>query len=89
MAKCKWEDTTLNGLAGKKVTGPNGNYIFLPYCGSKYGSKPNNYLGISGMIWTSIPLGNKNGRYMLFNGASYKITQCARYYTNPVRPVSN
>lgn len=89
MDKCDWEDSTFNGFAGKKVTGPNGNYIFLPYSGSRYGSKPNTYLGISGKMWTSIPLGTKNGRYVLFDSVSYKFTQSARYSTCTVRPVSN
>lgn len=31
--KCKWEWSNLNGKNGYKVTGPNGNYIFLPAAG--------------------------------------------------------
>lgn len=31
--KCTWEWTTLNGIKGYRVTGPNGNYIFLPAAG--------------------------------------------------------
>ena len=31
--KCEWENTTYNGVAGCKVTGPNGNSIFLPFAG--------------------------------------------------------
>lgn len=30
---CEWEWTTLNGVKGNKVTGPNGNWIFLPAAG--------------------------------------------------------
>ena len=30
---CKWERTELNGVSGYKVTGPNGNSIFLPAAG--------------------------------------------------------
>ena len=30
---CTWEWTTLNGVNGYKVTGPNGNSIFLPAAG--------------------------------------------------------
>ena len=33
--KCTWEWTTLNGVNGRKVTGPNGNSIFLPAAGFK------------------------------------------------------
>ena len=28
--KCSWEWTTLNGVSGQLVTGPNGNSIFFP-----------------------------------------------------------
>ena len=31
--KCSWEWTTLNGVYGYRVTGPNGNSIFLPAAG--------------------------------------------------------
>ena len=31
--KCKWDWTTQNGVNGYKVTGPNGNSIFLPAAG--------------------------------------------------------
>lgn len=31
IANCTFTDVTLNGVLGSKVTGPNGNYIFLPY----------------------------------------------------------
>lgn len=29
-SKCKWEKARLNGISGYKITGPNGNYIFVP-----------------------------------------------------------
>lgn len=35
--KCKWEWKELNGKKGYKVTGPNGNFIFLPAAGSLIG----------------------------------------------------
>lgn len=34
--KCKWVWTTLNGVNGYKVVGPNGNSIFLPAAGYMY-----------------------------------------------------
>ena len=36
--KCSWTQTTQNGVYGKKVTGPNGNSIFLPAAGWQYGT---------------------------------------------------
>lgn len=34
---CRWEKTSLKGVAGNLVIGPNGNSIFLPYAGSRIG----------------------------------------------------
>lgn len=36
--ECSWEWTTYNDVNGQLVTGPNGNSIFLPATGRKYGS---------------------------------------------------
>lgn len=36
--KCTWEWTTVNGVAGQLVTGPNGNSIFLPAAGLRCSS---------------------------------------------------
>lgn len=36
--KCTWVSTTINGTKGTQVTGPNGNSIFFPAGGRKYGS---------------------------------------------------
>lgn len=36
--KCKWELTIQNGKKGYRIIGPNGNYIFLPAGGFRYGS---------------------------------------------------
>ncbi len=30
---CSWENTSMDGARGWKVTGPNGSWIFLPYAG--------------------------------------------------------
>lgn len=35
--KCAWEIYTENGVRGAKVTGPNGNAIFLPFTGYRFG----------------------------------------------------
>ena len=34
---CTWTWTTVNGVNGYRVTGPNGNSIFLPAAGYRYG----------------------------------------------------
>ena len=59
--QCTWEWINTNDFTGYKVTGPNGNSIFLPAAGYRYGSSldcagsygyyrsstPNDYLAIS------------------------------------------
>ncbi len=50
--KCSWEQRTENGVKGYRVTGPNGNSIFLPAAGclnfqGLYG------VGVKGYYWTS------------------------------------
>lgn len=41
---CKWELVTQNNINGMKVTGPNGNYIFLPGAG-QYEGHTHQYIG--------------------------------------------
>ena len=36
---CTWQWTSVNGVNGQKVTGPNGNSIFLPAAGYRYGTE--------------------------------------------------
>jgi len=51
--KCEWEITTLNGAKGYKVTGPNGNSIFLPLAGYRLGSEIVG-AGQSGFYWSGV-----------------------------------
>ena len=50
--ECTWEWTELNGVNGCKVTGPNGNSIFLPAAGSRLGAELNDR-GAYGTYWSS------------------------------------
>lgn len=52
--KCTWEWTTVNGQNGNRVTGPNGNSIFLPATGMyNYSGYDLALSGNSGYIWSS------------------------------------
>jgi len=52
--KCKWTWTELGDVHGFKVTGPNGNSIFLPAAGNRQWAKT--YLNDAyGYYWTSTP----------------------------------
>ncbi|MBR4897541.1 MAG: hypothetical protein IKZ48_01965 [Prevotella sp.] len=50
--KCTWTWTIKNGINGRKVTGPNGNSIFLPAAGYRDGAELYD-LGNYGLFWTS------------------------------------
>ena len=52
--RCSWERTNLNGVIGYKVTGPNGNSIFIPIAGA-YNSFDDqlNSVGSIGWIYSS------------------------------------
>ena len=52
--KCTWTWTTQNGVKGYKVTGPNGNHIFLPAAGYRIGSSLG-FDGYDGYYWSSTP----------------------------------
>ncbi|MBR2416136.1 MAG: hypothetical protein IKB11_05220, partial [Bacteroidaceae bacterium] len=51
--KCTWEWTTLNGVNGYRVTGPNGNNIFLPAAGYRLGTGVYDQ-GSYGDYWSSL-----------------------------------
>lgn len=49
---CKWTLDTVNGKKGARVTGPNGNSIFLPAYGFKTGTRTSSD-NVSGCFWTN------------------------------------
>ena len=86
---CTWTWTTQNGVNGYKVTGPNGNHIFLPAAGYRDGSSL--YLaGKDGYYWSSTPFeSSSNTAWLLYFHSGYlRMGTCGRSYGPPVRPVS-
>ena len=87
--ECTWTWTTQNGVNGRKVTGPNGNHIFLPAAGYRSESSLN-YAGEYGHYWSSTPYENISNRaYRLYFRSGYKYVHwylCC--YGLSVRPVS-
>lgn len=55
--KCRWEWTTQNGVNGYKVIGPNGNSIFLPAAGYRYGTNAR-HVQDYGVYWSATELGS-------------------------------
>ena len=86
--KCTWTWTTQNGVKGYKVTGPNGNSIFLPAAGGRGGSSLG-YAGSNGFYWSSSPNGNNDsGAYSLdFNSDGHNMYYVYRIFGQSVRPV--
>ncbi|MBQ5896540.1 MAG: hypothetical protein IIW75_08275 [Bacteroidaceae bacterium] len=87
--KCIWEWTELNGVNGYKVTGPNGNSIFLPAMGTVTGSNVSR-LGSFGRYWSSLLRGDNNERaYVLhfFEHRQHLVVTLQRYCGASVRPV--
>lgn len=50
--KCSWKWTTYNNVNGQLVTGPNGNSIFLPAAGLRYGTDVDS-VGGHGYYWSA------------------------------------
>lgn len=50
--KCSWQWTEVNGIKGYKVTGPNGNSVFLPAAGYRDG-KEVYHRGSVGYYWSA------------------------------------
>lgn len=89
MSNCTWTWTIHGGQKGYKVTGLNGNSIFLPAAGW-YNGASLNYAGESGGYWSSTS--GKNGgisSYRLNFASHYQLMRSiSRYSGQSVRPVS-
>ena len=94
--KCTWTWTTQNGRDGYEVTGPNGNSIFLPAAGYRYGlygaGTTLHNSGSNGYYWSSsLSESYSFARYLHIDGDlnsfGHLISEY-RYYGLSVRPVS-
>lgn len=87
---CTWTWITQNEVKGMKVTGPNGNSIFLPAAGDRYGSDFYDR-GSNGYYWSAtLDEGYSDGAYGLYfgDGYSYWDDWSSRRGGFPVRPVT-
>ena len=86
--KCTWTWTTQGGHEGYKVTGRNGNSIFLPAAGWRDGTSLY-YAGDYGLYWSSTPYeGTTRHASIYFNSGDQSVTGFYRYCGQSVRPVS-
>ena len=85
--KCNWKWKKQNGVKGYKVTGPNGNSIFLPAAGCRIGSSLDD-AGSHGRYWSSTPLSDYHLAYRLnFDSGGHYASNTYRGYGYSVRPV--
>ena len=87
---CTWKWTTRNGVNGYTVTGPNGNSIFLPAAGYRFGTEVS-YRRSGGNYWSSSLYSYYSYyAYDLFfgSGGYFWYADDGRYYGLSVRPVS-
>ena len=88
MDNCKWKWTRINGIKGYKVTSKkNGNSIFLPAAGYRYGT-PLYYGGSFGYYWSSSPDDTINAYRLYFHSGYHSTVWDNRYCGRSVRPVS-
>ena len=92
MNNCAWEWTSINSINGQKVTGPNGNSLFLPAAGTRHYTRLLN-ANSSGSYWSSSLL--TDAQYdpyeawdVRFRSSSLlEMSWVARCYGHSIRPV--
>ncbi|MBR2318598.1 MAG: hypothetical protein IKA52_02860 [Bacteroidaceae bacterium] len=86
LTECSWEWTSLNGVNGYRVTGVNGNSIFLPAAGYRYGTYIY-YAGVNGYYWSSTIYCILNSYFIYYDKSYTGIYYYARFDGLTVRPV--
>ena len=93
--KCMWIWVIQDGKSGCKITGPNGNSIFLPASGIRENSSLNNF-GRIGDYWSSSTHKHNNSSYnnkkaegLGFDNSRQWNFATARYNGLTIRPVTN
>ncbi len=88
VSKCEHTWIVVDGNTGYKITGPNGNSIFLPAAGWCAGTSVF-HVGELGCYWSSAPDEDTYGAFALGMGSdSFGIACYCRYSGRSIRPVS-
>jgi hypothetical protein len=88
--ECEWEWTSVNGVNGRKVTGPNGNSIFLPADGFYFDTRLIR-AGFEGNYWSATPNSRRNYAYYIYfnrDDGRYGLNFQSFDIGGAVRPVS-
>lgn len=88
ITKCSHEWTEVGRVNGVKVTGPSGNFIFLPASGfrNEFNSSIA-FVGSRGYYWSASPYSSSNGRSLVLNSNTWFWNNNNRAYGFPVRAV--
>lgn len=86
---CTWTWTTQNGVDGMKVTGPNGNSIFLPAAGYRDGTDVYSRSSF-GLYWSATldEYGSRDACGLFFGSVDSYRSIYYRYNGHTVRPVT-
>lgn len=88
--KCSWQWTELKGINGYKVTGPNGNSIFLPAAGNRIGTEVSGR-GSNGSYWSGAlyeGISSRAYRLYFYSGFRGRSNYYGRSGGHTVRPVT-
>ena len=89
--QCTWTWTYLNGVRGYRVTGPNGNSIFLPAAGERVTASPYS-VGSLGFYWSRSLRSDRSNYAMSLNfssGSTNLRSYEDRHEGESIRPVLN
>ena len=87
---CEWEYTQVNSVNGYKITGPNGNSIFLPAAGIYDGGGNLTSVNAIGWYWSSTSNGDLYAKGIYFfgsSGISLNVSNHDRCDGHVIRPV--
>jgi len=84
---CTWMWANLNGMNGYKITGPNGNSIFIPATGIMYDDTQIANSGKIGNYWTANSDSSTTAYCFSLNNTTYNVADLQRFYGMNIRPV--
>lgn len=89
LEECTWTWTEQNGVNGMKVTGPNGNSIFLPASGFRFCIiRSLDLVGSYGSYWSASPSHSPRSHLLSFYSDDWARGRNFRHFGYPVRPVA-
>ena len=84
---CSWLWTSINGVSGYQVTGPNGNSIFLPAAGNRYDADVYGR-GSVGYYWSGTLRDSDDAFYIAFEEGDWWWDDTERACGFSIRPVT-